>query len=120
MAREGEVAAPRGGYGSGKQAHAVFNKPLIRRLHAVPFEHGEFWMMEFSSLPVSEHVAQMKDALFSSREEFLGRKFRRRVQIKRQSDAAFINKFGVERADVGLISRRDLQSGGIDFEKGLG
>ena len=82
MAAKAQVAAARRGNGASEKAHAILDQSLIGRARAIPFEHGEFGMVEPSAFAVPEDMREGKNALFARGEQFFRREFRGGMQIK--------------------------------------
>ena len=61
---------------------AILDQPLVGRMGAIPFEHGEFGMMKSAPLTISERMRKGKDAFLARGEQFFGCKFWRAMQIK--------------------------------------
>ena len=54
---------------------------LVILPHPVPLQHGEFGRVRQRPLAVPPHVPEVEDALFARRQQLLGCKFRRCVQV---------------------------------------
>ena len=73
--------------GQREQRRAVVHQALIGLAGAVPFEHGEFRMVQRAALAVAIDRAEAEDARFAGGEQLLAGEFRRGVQIERRARA---------------------------------
>jgi hypothetical protein len=89
------------------QRQRIRDDHLVVLPRAVPFEHGEFGRMRRRALPVAPDMAQVEDAGFARRQQFLGCKFRRGVEIAPFRRSVRLDQFGREGVEMGLVARRD-------------
>ncbi len=116
--RKLRVLVPAASRGLRQDGGAVGHQRLVRFARAVPFDEREFRMMQRAALAVAEHFGELDDAALAGRQKLLAGEFRRRAQIKRRGGAAVGGrKRGGEGMQMGLVSRRNLQGAGLDFDE---
>jgi hypothetical protein len=62
---EAEQGAARRLRRAGEQRHAVVHQGLVAAAYPVPFEQGEFGMMQRAALAVAEHAGELDDPLLA-------------------------------------------------------
>ena len=98
----------------------VFHQLLIGRFGPIPFEHGEFRMMEDASLTISKHPSEFHDSGLAGRHQFFACKFGRSTQKKRAARLVRPDQAGLERVQVRFISGRHLKGGRLHFDEPAG
>ena len=68
-------------------------------------------------LAIAEHAGEFEDAPFARRQQFLGREFRRGMEIERSPGAAGGDQFRRKGVQMGLVSRRNLQCAALHFDE---
>ena len=120
-AAPGQFATARRLGGDGEEPRAIVDQDVVRFAGPIPFEHGEFGMVQHPALAVAEHFGEGENAAFSGRQEFLAGKFRRCLQVEPAPATARILELGRKSADVRLVAGRDLENGGLHLaEPALG
>ncbi len=102
--RNVKVLRPRGFRRQRQDRGAVGHQGLIRLAGAVPFEQGEFRMVQRAALAVAEHLGEFDDAALAGRQQFLAGEFRRRAQIKLRRRAVRGRERRGEGVQMGLVS----------------
>ncbi len=103
--------------GDCKDVGAIRDQVAIVRAGAIPFEHGEFGMVQSCPLTVAKDMGERENPGFAGRQQFLAVEFRRRMQVEFLRDAAGRGKLRGETGDVGFVAGRNLQGGGLDFRE---
>src|SRR6185437_14890863 len=80
-AAEGERRRSRSLRRFGKNGRAVGHESGVRLAGTIPFDEGEFGMVERATLPVAENLRELNDALLARRQKFLAGKLGGRAQI---------------------------------------
>jgi hypothetical protein len=84
----------------------------------IPFEHGEFGMMDRGALAVAEDMGELENARQPRRQQFFHRKFRRCVEIERPAGLLVGgDQFGGEGHQMRLQPRADLQGRRFNLEE---
>ena len=96
---------------------AILDQGAIGFLRPIPFEHGEFGMMQFRPLAIAKDMGEGENPLFAGRQQFLAVEFRRAMQVIRRRRAARRTKLRSEAGDMGLVARRYLQRRRFDLDK---
>ena len=100
---------------------AVGDHRLVFLVGAIPFQHGEFRRMRHAALAIAEDAGEIEDPRLARRQQFLGREFRRGVQVERLARATGRDQLGRESMQMRLVAGRHLQGGRLDLdEAGLG
>ncbi len=116
-ARVAEQVAARGLRRRGENPGAVLDEPLPGRMRPIPFQQGEFGMMQPSALAISERVRERKNPLLAGRKQFFGCEFRRGMQVKPRSRSCFVLHLRGECADMGFVAGRYLQNRRINLDE---
>ena len=99
-------------------AAAVGHQRLVGLARAVPFDEREFRVVQRAALAVAEHLCELDEAALAGRQKLLAGEFRRGAQIKRRAGAAVRGgKRRGEGMQMGLVSGRNLQDAGLDFDE---
>ncbi len=106
---EGKLLRARRLGGERQKGGAIIHQPVIGFCRPVPFQHGEFRMMQRSALAVAIDMGEGEDPLFAGGKQFLGGKFRRRVQVKRGLGTIHADRFRRKGMQVRLVTGRNLQ-----------
>ena len=106
--------------GGGENAAAIADQGLIGLAHPIPFQQGEFGMVQRPPLPVAEGVGEGEDPLLPRRQQLLAGEFRRGVQKEPARRPVRAAQGGGESANMGLVARGDLQGRGVHLQKILG
>ena len=101
----------------GQQLRAIVHQRLIGFVRPVPFQHGEFGMMQRAPLAVTERAGEFEDARFARRQELLAGELRRGPQVKRLPLAAGPDQLGGEGMQMGLVAGGNLERGGFHFDE---
>ena len=117
LAAKRELLGAGGARRLGQQRRAVVHQRLVGLVRPVPFQHGEFRMMQRAALAVAEHAGEIEDARLAGRQQLLAGEFRRGAQIERLPLAAGSDQLGGEGMQMGLVAGRDLQGGGLDLDE---
>ena len=107
---------PPGCPGRGAQKRsAIADQHIISFLRAIPFEQGEFGMMQRSALAVAKYFGEFDDAPFAGGQKFLAGEFGRGTQIMGRRGAVRRGHLGGEGADMCFVAGRDLENRGFDL-----
>ena len=68
----------------GQQRRAILHQRLVRLVRPVPFQHGEFGMMQRAALAVAEDAGEIENPRLARRQQLLAGEFRRGAQIERR------------------------------------
>src|SRR5262245_6773587 len=105
--------------GEAQELGAILHELLVRPLGAIPFEHREGGMMQRAALAIAEHRREGKNPLLAGRQQLLAREFGGGGEIKGVPGPVRIDQGGAEGVQVGLVTRRNLQNAGVDFQEAL-
>jgi len=100
--RVGLAAAKAKAFGTGlfrgerQEFGAIIHQALVGLADAVPFEHGEFGMVERAALSVAPDRAEAEDAPLAGGEQLLAGEFRRGVKVKRLARSIGTDSLGGE------------------------
>ena len=108
-AAEGEGFCAGAFGGQRKQRRAVLHQALVGLAGAVPFEHGEFGMVQRPALAVAIDRAEAEDPSFAGCKQLLAGEFRRGVQVERRARGVRQDRLGGEGRQMRLVARRDLE-----------
>ena len=114
--KEKDFAPARSAASASSAAQSV-HQALIGFAGAVPFEHGEFRMVQRPALAVAVDRAEAEDSSLAGRKQLLTGKFRRGVQIERRARRVRQDRLGGEGREMRLVARRDLQGCGLDLDE---
>ena len=103
----------------GQQMGAVLHQRLVGRVRPVPFQQGEFRMVQRPALAVAPHPGQIEDLRLAGRQQLLGRELRRGVQVQDRATPIRPNGLCRKGMQMGLIARRDLQGGRLHLGEAL-
>ena len=117
LSRKRELLGAGGARGFGHQRRAVLHQRLVRFVRPVPFQHGEFGVMQRAALAIAEHAGEIENARLARRQQFLAGEFRRGAQIERPPLPAGSDQFGGEGMQMGLVAGRDLQGRGLHLDE---
>src|SRR5204862_7735379 len=81
-AAKGEMLRPRGVRRLRKDSGAVGHQRLVRLTSAVPFDQGEFRMMQRATLAVAERFGEFDDAVLAGRQQLLAGELRRSAEVE--------------------------------------
>ena len=101
------------------EAAAIADQGLVAFTGPVPFEHGEFRVVQGAAFTVAEDMGEGEDPLLAGGKQLLAGKFGRGVQVEPVPAPIIGDEFGGEGADMGLVAGGDLQGGGIDLDEAL-
>ena len=104
----------------GQQRGAVPHQGLIVFPRAIPFQHGELWMVQRGALAIAEDPGEIEQARLAGRQQLLGGEFRRGVQIIRIAGAGIVDQHRRKAVQMRLVPRRDLQDRGLDLDEVAG
>ncbi len=90
---------------------------VILFVRPVPFQHGEFGMMQRTALAVAEHAREGEQPLLAGCEQLLGGELRRGMEIELRTARVRRDQFGRERVQVRLVAGRSLQDRGLDLDE---
>ena len=96
---------------------AVAHQALIGFSDPVPFEHGEFGMMQRPALAVSIDRAQAEDALLAGSKQLLAGEFRRGVEVELTARPVGTDRLGGKSRQMSFVAGRDLQGSGFDLDE---
>ena len=102
-----------------QQSQRILHHRAIVFPRPVPFQHGEFGRMQPAAFLVAEHAGEIEDALFPRRQQLLGRKLRRGVQIARLVGPVGAGQHGFKGLQMGLVARRHHQRAAFHFREAL-
>lgn len=102
------------------QRHAIGNDRVVAFPDAVPFEHGEFGVVQRAALPVAPDMGKAGDAPLSGRQQLLHGEFGRGVEVKRVAHAVIADRSGCKGMEVRFIAGRTLQPRRIHHDEILG
>ena len=66
---------------SASSGRAIIHQHLVGLIRPVPFEHGEFGMMQHAALAIAEYTSKIDDTGLARCEQFLAGEFGRGMQI---------------------------------------
>jgi len=89
---------------TGDDGDGVGHDGIVRRVGAVPFQHGEFGKMQIAALAVAKHPRKLEDLRLAGSEQFLAGKFRRGSEIPCRARPIGTMKFSARRMQMGLIA----------------
>ncbi len=101
--------------GHGEESDAVGHHGLIGFAGAIPFEHGEFRVMQRAALAITEHPGELEDAALAGGKKLLAGELRGGVQVERHRRAVGRDELGLEGMEVRFVARRALQDRRLDL-----
>ena len=116
-ASEGEGARAGGLRREREDLGAIAHQRLVGLARPIPFEHGEFRVVQGAALPVAVDMGEAGDAGLARRQELLAGEFRRGVEVERRPRAVGADGLGCEGMEMRLVARRDLERGRIDLDE---
>ena len=117
MADDHEIGRPRR---LCQQRRAVGHQHRVVLVGAIPFQHGEFGMVQRRALAIAEDAGEIEDARFARRQQLLGGEFRRSVEVIGVSGAGIVDQRGGEAMQMRLVAGRALQDRGLDLDEVAG
>ena len=117
LVAERELLGAGGARRLGHQRRAVVHQRLIRLVRPIPFQHGEFRVMQRAALAVAEHAGEFENACLAGRQQLLAGKFRRGPQVKRTLLVARPDQVGGKGMQMCLVAGRNLQRCRLHLEE---
>ncbi|GJE46973.1 hypothetical protein AEGHOMDF_6182 [Methylobacterium soli] len=103
--------------GEPQEIGAIAHQHRVGLVGPVPFEHGEFGVVQGTALAVAEHPGEAEQARFARRQQLLAGEFRRGVQVERAPPAIRPDHLRGEGREMGLVAGGDLQGRGLDLDE---
>ncbi len=103
-----------------ENGRAVVHQRRQRLAGPVPFDQGEFRMVQRAALAIAKNPGEFDDPALAGRQQLLAGKFRRGAQIKRRRRAVRRRQRGGKCVQMGLVPRRNLQCAGLDLDEVAG
>src|SRR5262249_61483240 len=114
---EGDPRRPRRLGRERKYRSAVLHQRLARLLGPIPFEHGEFGMMQRAALAIAKGAGELDDPSLAGRQKFLAGEFGRGAQIKARASAGWRHQVCPECMEMGFIAWRKDQRRSLDLDE---
>ena len=80
--RKPRTDVPTASAATAQQRRAIVHQRLVAGMRPVPFQHGEFRMVQGAALAVAEHPRQREQLRLARRQQRLAGEFRRGVQVE--------------------------------------
>ncbi len=95
--------------GEHQKIGAIGHQLVIGLAGAIPFQHGEFGMVQRPALAIAPDMREGAEPLFSGGQQLLGGKFRRGVEIEGERPSVDGERLRCEGMQMRLVAGRDLK-----------